>query len=68
MLLRSEEAKCGNRYTPLILTLERQRQVKYLSSEASLVYRASSRIARGTQRNTVLKQNKTLKTSKQLEN
>ena len=48
MLLRSEEAKCGNRYTPLILTLERQRQVKYLSSEASLVYRASSKPTRGT--------------------
>ena len=46
-------------YTPLILALQRQRQVDLCKFKASLIYRVSSRRARGTQRNPVLKnQNK----------
>jgi hypothetical protein len=40
---------------PLIPALERQRQEEF---EASLFYRVSSRIARATQRNPVLKKQK----------
>jgi hypothetical protein len=41
--------------TPLIPTLGRQRQVDLCELEASLVYRVSSRVARATHRNPVLK-------------
>ena len=41
--------------TPLILVLLRQRQVALCEFEASLVYKASSRKARATQRNPVSK-------------
>jgi hypothetical protein len=43
---------------PLIPALGRQRQVDHCEFKASLVYRMSSKIARVTQRNPVLK-NKT---------
>ena len=48
-------------YMPLIPGLRRQRQVDLCESEASLVYRGSSRTARATQGNPVskTKQNKT---------
>ena len=45
-------------HTPLILALGRQRQADLYEFETSLVYKASSRIARATQRNSVSK-NKT---------
>jgi hypothetical protein len=41
--------------TPLTPALRRQRQVDLCGFEASLVYRASSRTARATQRNPLLK-------------
>ena len=40
---------------PLIPELQRQRQVDLCEFETSLVYRASSRIARATQKNPVSK-------------
>ena len=40
---------------PLMLALEKQKQEDLSEFEASLVYRASSRTARATQRNPVLK-------------
>ena len=43
---------------PLIPVFGRQRQVDLHEFEASLVYRVSSRRARATQRNTVLKKQK----------
>jgi len=47
-------------HTPSIPALRRQRQVDlYYEFEASLVYRVSSRTARGTQRDLVLKKQKT---------
>jgi hypothetical protein len=46
---------------PLIPALRRQRQVDLCEFEASLVYTASSRTARVTQRNSVLEKNKTQK-------
>ena len=46
-------------YTSLVPALGRQRQGDLCEFEASLVYRASSRTARATQRNPVLKINKT---------
>jgi hypothetical protein len=42
-------------HTPLILVLGRQRKKDLCEFEASLIYRASSRNARATQRNLVLK-------------
>ena len=45
-------------HTPLILILWRQRQADLCEFKASLVYRASSRTARATQRNPVLKKKK----------
>jgi hypothetical protein len=42
-------------HTPLIPGLERQRHVDLCEFKASLVYRASSRAVKGTQRNSVLK-------------
>lgn len=44
--------------TPLIPSLRRQRQVDLSETEDSLVYRANSRAARDTQRDTVLKNQK----------
>jgi hypothetical protein len=44
---------------PLILALRRQKLADLYKFEASLVYKESSRIASATQRNPVLKQNKT---------
>jgi hypothetical protein len=44
--------------TPLIPALGRQRQAWISEFEASLVYRVSSRTARATQRNSVLKNQK----------
>ena len=44
--------------TPLIPVLRRQRQANLSDLEASLVYRASSRTARATQRNPVSKKKK----------
>jgi hypothetical protein len=44
--------------TPLIPALEKQRQANFSEIEASLVYRASSRTARATQRNPVSKNQK----------
>jgi hypothetical protein len=44
---------------PLILAFGRQRQTDLCEFDASLVYRASSRIARAPQRNPVSKQNET---------
>ena len=41
-------------HTPLIPTLEKQRQADLYEFKASLVYRVSSRIPRATQRNPVL--------------
>jgi hypothetical protein len=43
----------------LIPALERQRQVDLCELKASLVYRVSSRIAKATQRNPVLKNKQT---------
>jgi hypothetical protein len=43
---------------PLIPALGRQKQVDLCESEASLVYRASFRIARATERNYVSKKRK----------
>jgi hypothetical protein len=51
--------KPGMVATHLIPALVRQRQVDLSEFEASLVYRVSSRTARATQRNPVLKKNKT---------
>ena len=45
-------------HTPLIPTLEKQREVDFCEFEVSLVYRENSRTARATERNTVSK-NKT---------
>ena len=48
----------GQRWcTPLIPALGRQKQVDLCESEASLVYRVSSRTARAAQRNFVSKNN-----------
>jgi hypothetical protein len=43
---------------PLIPALERQRQAEFYEFEASLTYRASSRTAKATQRNLILKNKK----------
>ena len=48
-------------YTHLILALRRQKQADFCESEASLIYRVSSRTARAIQRNLVPKR----KTNKQ---
>ena len=48
----------------LIPEFRRQRQVNLCELEASLVYRASSRTARATQRNLVLQSNKQTKGKK----
>ena len=45
----------------VIPALERQRQVDFCEFEASLVYKASSRIAKATQRNPVSKNKQTNK-------
>ena len=45
-------------YTPLIPALRRQRQADLCEFKSSLIYRASSRAARATQRNPVLKKQK----------
>ena len=59
-------------HTPLIPAPRKQRQADLCELEAILVYRASSRTARATQRNPVLKnetkQNKTKKKPKQQQN
>lgn len=51
---------------PIILTLGRQRQVDLPEFEASLVYRASYRTAKGTERNCLKKLSK--QTNKQANN
>ena len=48
-------------YTPLILAIRKQRQVDNHEFEASLVYKASSRIDRATQRKSDLKKEKNRK-------
>lgn len=40
---------------PLIPALQRQRQVNFYKFETSLIYGASSRLAKATQKNSVLK-------------
>jgi hypothetical protein len=49
---------------PLILEPGRQKQVDLCDFEASLVYRASYRTDRATQRNPVLGRNKSVETRK----
>ena len=53
-------------HMPLIPALGRQRQVELCEFEASLVYRVSSRIARATQRNPVLRKKKKEKKKEEL--
>ena len=50
---------------PLIPALRKQRQMGLCEFEASLVYRASSRTVRATQRNPVSKNKQTKKTKPQ---
>jgi len=52
-------------HTPLIPALRRQRQVELCEFEASLLYKASSRTARATQTDPVLKNQKSKKKIKQ---
>lgn len=53
--IKSSESVQAVEYTPLILEVGRQRQADLCEFQASLVYRVSSRTARATQRNPVLK-------------
>jgi hypothetical protein len=55
----------GDGAVPLIPAVRRQRQVDVCEFEASLVYRVSSRTARATERNPVLKKKQNQTRTKQ---